>query len=202
MLQDKRKRRVIIAAAIVVVVLVLVGVTALIQGAQQKKKDPYISTDASSSSDGKTDKQSNPQSSSTNQPEAATKDESTTAETTLDPATVKTIDITPMSLTVSYVKGIAGFEYEVLRTPSGTQYVEFRSTSLVGTKCTDDAGAFASILANPQNDENATLTKTTTIDGTKYGLSLAGNTCTSDATKLKEYQDSFSNAFSLLKKSN
>lgn len=202
MLRDKRKRTVIIVAAIVAVILVSVGTMALMQGLQPKKQDPYKSTDTSGSSNSTTDNQPDQQSPSPSQSDSTTKDDNTTNKPALDTSTVGTIDITPMGITASYVKGIGGFEYAVLRTPSGTQYVEFRSPSLVGTKCTDDAGAFASILANPQSDESATLTKTTTIDGTKYGLSLASSTCTSDTAKLKAYQDSFSDAFSLLKKTN
>jgi len=202
MLRDKRKRTVIIVAAIVAVILVSVGTMALMQGLQPKKQDPYKSTDTSDSSNSTTDNQSDQQSPLPSQSDSTTKDDNTTNKPALDPSTVGTIDITPMGITASYVKGISGFEYEVLRTPSGTQYVEFRSPSLVGTKCTDDAGAFASILANPQSDESATLAKTTTIDGTKYGLSLAASTCTGDTAKLKAYQDSFSDAFSLLKKTN
>ena len=105
-----------------------------------------------------------------------------------------------MSITVSYVKGVGGFEFEVHRTPSGTQYVDFKSSDLVGTKCTDDEGIFATILESPGSDEQATLTKTIKLDGTTYGLSLAATTCTSDTTKLSAYQQSFNDAFSLLKK--
>lgn len=119
---------------------------------------------------------------------------------TIDPAKVTTIDIAPMSIIVSYMKGVGGFDFEVLRTSGGTKYVQFSSPKLVGTKCTNDEGVFASIIEAPTADEAATLAKTTTVDGTTYGLSLADATCTPDAGLLKQYQDAFSEPFSLLKK--
>jgi len=122
------------------------------------------------------------------------------AEPAIDPEQVSTVAIEPMTITVSYMKGVGGFDYQVLRTPSGTKYVQFSSSNLVGTKCTDDIGVFASIIESPTTDEAATLSKTTTTDGMTYGLSLADTTCTSDAGLLKQFQDAFSGAFSLLKK--
>jgi len=118
----------------------------------------------------------------------------------IDPAKVATVAIEPMSIAVSYMKGVGGFDYEVLRTGSGTKYVQFSSTKLAGTKCTNDEGQFVSIIEKPSKDEATTLAKTTTVDGTEYGLSLADSTCTSDSALLKQYQDAFSGAFSLLKK--
>jgi len=126
--------------------------------------------------------------------------ETPTEQPTIDPEKVAQVAIEPMSITVSYMKGVGGFDYEVLRTGSGTKYVEFSSTKLAGTKCTNDAGQFASIIEKPSADEAATLAKTTTVEGTEYGLSLADTTCTSDSALLKQYQDAFSGAFSLLKK--
>lgn len=203
MLRDKRKRTVTIVASIAAVVLIALGVIALVKGLQPKSADPYKQTDTSSSNSTNTPSNTPPTQQNTpqTQPDSSS-NSSTSSQPAPDPSTVSTIDITPMNITVSYVKGVGGFQYEVLRTPNGTQYVDFRSTDLIGTKCTDDQGTFASILANPQSDESATLAQTTTVDGVKYGLSLTSNTCTSDTAKLKQYQDSFSNAFSLLKKTN
>lgn len=126
--------------------------------------------------------------------------DSTQPTTTLDPSTVGTVDIQPLSLAVSYVKGIGGFEYTVMRSSGGTEYVEFTSPQLVGTKCTDDTGTFASIIQNPDTNEASTITVTQAVDGTKYGLSLSDNTCTGNTELLKQYQTSFRDAFSLLKK--
>lgn len=126
--------------------------------------------------------------------------EDTTNETAIDPQQVSTVGIEPMAISVSYMKGSGGFEYEVMRNPNGTQYVQFSAPALAGTRCTDDAGVFASIIENPTADEGATLTKKTTVDGTVYGLSLADESCTNDDALLKQYQDAFSAPFTLLKK--
>lgn len=123
-----------------------------------------------------------------------------TTPTTLDPAAVGTIDVQPLALTVSYVKGIGGFEYSVQRSSGGTQYVEFTSPQLAGTKCTDDTGPFASIIKDPSTNEASTVTATQTVDGVKYGLSLSDDTCTGNKELLKQYQASFRDAFGLLKK--
>ena len=193
MRRDKRKW-IIIIAAIVAVLLVSVGTAVLINSTQPKKQDPYKqATDSQPVRQGSTPSESDSTAKETPSPSKPT-------EPALDPATVGVIDVASMNITVSYSKGVGGFEYEVLRTPSGTQYAEFRSPDLIGTKCTDDLGTFASILADPQSNESLTLAKTTMVGETKYGLSLASNTCTSDTTKLKDYQDSFNAAFSLLKK--
>jgi cytoskeletal protein RodZ len=185
----------IVIGAIVLGLIIIGGIVAVV-AVNSNKDDPYVQPEpASSNTEDKTDAKT-----TTPEPTKPTTDE--TDSTAIDPATVSTIDVTPMELTVSYVKGAGAFEYEVLRTPSGAKYVEFRSAELAGTKCTNDQGAFASILANPDNTESATLTKTTTIDDTKYGLSLASDSCTSNPEALKAYQKSFSDAFSLLKKIN
>jgi len=118
----------------------------------------------------------------------------------LAPSQVNTIDVPPLNITVSYKKGVGAFEYEVLRTTNGTKYVEFRSQAVAGTKCTDDQGAFASILVNPSADETATLTTQVTIESDIYGLSLASDSCTGDLDQLAKYQTAFRDAFGLLKK--
>ena len=197
MAQNKRKRTIIIAVAIVAVLLVASVTVALMQSSRNDKQDPYKYGDTTNTSDDEGDKTSEKSDPPTKQP---TKDTTDAESTNLDPASVGTLDIAPLDIRVSYVKGAGGFEYQVSKTPSGTEYVEFSSAELVGTKCTDDTGAFASILVNPQSNEASTLDKTTTVSGTKYGLSLASDDCTSDAAKLKEYQKSFSDAFGLLKK--
>jgi len=124
----------------------------------------------------------------------------TTEQAAINMEDVATVAIDPMTITVSYMKGIGGFDYQVLRTSGGTKYVQFSSEKLAGTKCTNDMGVFASIIESPTADETATVTKTTTVDTTRYGLSLADATCTSDSALLKQYQDAFSEPFSLLKK--
>lgn len=122
-------------------------------------------------------------------------------EPQLDPASLSTITITQMGIEVSYLKGIGGFEYAIKRTPGGSQYVEFKSEQLKGTKCTDDQGVFVSIVEKPDANETAILSKRKSVGGVEYGLSLAATNCTSDEVLLKKYQDSFTKAFGLLKSS-
>lgn len=202
MVQKKGRRKLYTALAVFLVLLVAIGTIALIKALGSDKQDPYLKDETSSSIvDTSDDADANQDATPDAQDDAdATKTDETDKETAPDPATVATVDIAPMEITVSYVKGAGGFEYEVLRTSNGTRYVEFRSSDLAGTKCTNDKGTFATILANPNETEGATISKTTTVDGTKYGLSLEGATCTSSTDKLEDYQKSFSDAFSLLKK--
>ncbi len=117
----------------------------------------------------------------------------------IDPARVSTVDIQPMNLTVSYIKGVPGFEFNVLRTQGDTQYVQFSAPELVGTKCSDDQGAFASIVKNPTSSDASTLETTTIVGDVTYGLSLAAETCTNRPDLLKTYQNSFTEAFPLLR---
>lgn len=201
MVQNMTKRTQVIIGAALVVVAALVGTILLMQVFSPKEQDPFKESNTSQK-----DTPSEPTKPS--KPED-TKEQPTEnggalvpSETDIDPATLGTVDIPGLDVTVSYIKGIGGFEYEVLRTPSGTQYVEFRSPSLAGTKCTDDKGAFASILAEPKTAETATLAKSITKDGTLYGLSLPTASCTNDAESLAAYQKSFSDAFLLIKKTN
>ena len=199
MVKNKGKRSLIIAISIASVLLVAIIVAIILRSLGSAGNDPYVqSTETTNTSDQAT----------TTPDENNSKDETKPAtdnnnnQVAVDPATLTTVDIVPMSITVSYVKGIGGFEYEVLRAQNGTRYVEFSSTELVGTKCTNDTGVFASILASPTEAEGSTITKTIKVDGTDYGLSLADATCTADTTKLQKYQQSFSNGFSALKKTN
>lgn len=190
------KRTYIVVGSILALLIVVIGIVAIVNGLNSGKQDPYKQVETTN-----TPATNNP---STTAPTTPTKpDTSNTdkdSESTLDPATVSTVAIQPMELTVSYVKGTPGFEFFVMRTAAGTQYVEFSSPDLAGTKCTNDKGVFASIIEAPSDNESTTLSKTTTVEGTKYGLSLADATCTSDTELLKQFQSSFSDAFSLLKK--
>lgn len=194
--KNTSKRTLVTTLSVLAVLLLVIGAIALFR--LSAKQDPYVSP---------ADTQSKDSSQTTETPDETSSTDGTGAnnaqsdyQATIDPATVATVDIVPMTITVSYVKGIGAFEYEILRAQNGTRYVEFRSPSLVGTKCTNDMGTFASIIANPTDTESSTLSKTTTVDGTKYGLSLADATCTSDSAALQKYQQSFSDAFTLLKK--
>jgi len=120
------------------------------------------------------------------------------AEPTIDPATVSRIDIEPLKLSVAYVRGIPGFGFLVERTTSGTQYVSFSAEALIGTKCTDDKGVFASIIVNPSEQDSPTVTKNVTVDGVRYGFAPSEDACTSNAALFTQYQVAFRDAFPLL----
>ncbi len=188
------KKGLFTAIIVLAALLLIVGIVSVVRSlatADDEPADPYTSQ-------------------STNKDEAEVTEEAETttvtpavpAETppsTLDPNTVSTIAIEPMSIEVSYVKGVGGFEFEVKRTPSGTQFVVFNSPELAGTKCTSDNGPFASIIENPAAAESAAISKRQTVGDKTYGLSLDSDACTSNPDLLKRYQASFSDAFSLLK---
>ena len=193
MVQKKGRKKLITTLVVVGALLLIVAVIAVVK--TMSNNEPSVPTQTTS--------QDTP--SVSDDAELNTTDQpATTApiaeQPAIDPEKVATVAIEPMAISVSYLKGVGGFDYEVLRTGSGTKYVQFSSTKLAGTKCTDDEGQFASIIEKPSKDEATTLAKTTTVDGTEYGLSLADATCTSDSGLLKQYQDAFSGAFSLLKK--
>lgn len=197
-----RKRIGIVIAVVLLVVAVAVGIVYAVSPKKSAEKTSDTSSSSSSNKEPAPSKSDTPkENNDAPTPEPSSTKDVTGQASTLDPETVGSIDITPMSITVSYVKGIGGFEFEVHRTPSGTQYVDFLSSDLVGTKCTDDQGVFATILESPESDEQSTLTKTIKLGNTTYGLSLAEATCTGDPDKLSSYQQSFSDAFNLLKTS-
>ena len=124
----------------------------------------------------------------------------TTTAPAVDPETLTSVDVEPLGITVFYTKGTPGFEFAIKKTANQTQYVEFTSSDLVGAKCTDDNGLFATIIKNPSSDEDkSTITQTVKVGSDTYGLSLAGKGCTSDADLLSEYQTGFTNGFTSLK---
>lgn len=188
------KRRLVTGGVVLAVFLVVIATVAIIRAVvSDDNADPFVQEETTLQ-DPTTDTSS----------EATSEDSPTvpdvSEESTIDPSTVAYIAVEPMELDVPYVDKIGGFEFYVFRTPAGTQYAEFRNPELVGTKCTDDAGAFASIIEDPATNEAATLTKTVDLDGKRYGLSLASDTCTSNVSLLNEYQAAFSDAFPLLRK--
>jgi len=202
MVRKKDKRKLILLLSVLGVLLVAIVTVAIIKAVNSGSSNGQSESDQTSSTSDTAQKPGTTTEESSEAQGGATQSTSPDTEESpvIDPATVNTIDIEPMDITVSYVKGAGGFEYEVLRTPNGSQYVEFRSPELVGTKCTDDQGAFASILENPSSSEGSTIAKSVTVGDIQYGLSLAAANCTSNAEKLQKYQQSFNDAFSLLKK--
>jgi len=193
MVQKRGRKKLFVAIAAIGALVLIIAVVAIVKSMSQP--EPAVSNDTTQKDTPSISDEAN----NTEKP-ATTEPEKVTSESAIDAANTSSVTIEPMSITVSYVKGIDGFDYEVLRTGSGTKYVQFSSAKLAGTKCTDDIGEFASIIEKPSADEATTLAKTTTVDGTDYGLSLAESTCTSDAALLQQYQKAFSEAFSLLKK--
>ena len=126
-------------------------------------------------------------------------DEETSAPA-VDPATLSSVDIEPLAITVYYTKGTPGFDFVIKRSADRTQYAEFSSPNLVGTKCTNDEGVFASIVKNPTaTEDQTTFVQKKTVGSDMYGLSLAGKNCTSDEALLDKYQTAFSQGFSQLK---
>lgn len=195
--RNKGRKKLFTTIVVVALVVLIIAIVAVAQSLQSN--EPPTSTETSQNeTPAITDEGETTDMPATDESEETVPE--TVEEPAIDPATVATIDIEPISLTVSFIKGAGGFGYEVFRTAGGTKYVQFSSEKLIGTKCTDDEGQFASIIESPSADEGATLAKTTTVDGTTYGLSLADPTCTSDAGLLKQFQDAFSQPFTLLKK--
>lgn len=122
------------------------------------------------------------------------------AETpTIDPATLSVVAVEPLGISVSYIKGVPPFSFSVNQTDVGTQYAEFSSDQLIGTKCTDDDGTFVSIVKNPTSQEDqTTLSLIKKIGSDTYGLSLPSATCTPDTSLFTQYQAAFKDAFGLL----
>lgn len=200
----KNKKMTILIVSVLAVLLLAVAVVLVMKYAQPQEADPGVARPPYSNQEDEPN--GDPSGDGADKPGEHTHDDTAgpdaNPEAELDPATVGTLDIEPLGITISYVKGVGGFEYEVRRTPSGTQYADFKSEDLVGTKCTNDSGDFASILVSPKTDEQATLTKKVEVEGVTYGLSLASAACTSNTDLLKSYQASFSDAFGLIKKIN
>jgi len=122
----------------------------------------------------------------------------TAPATTVDPSTLSSVAIEPLGVKVFYVKGIAGFDFAVKRTADSTEYVEFSSAELTGTKCTGDEGSFASIIKNPAAGTQQTIDQTIKVGNDTYGLSLAGEDCTANTALLRQYQASFTDGFKSL----
>ena len=117
----------------------------------------------------------------------------------VDPESLSSVAIEPLGVTVFYTKGTPGFDYSIKKTADSTQYADFTSTDLVGTKCTDDDGLFASIIKNPASSgADTTISKTVKVGDDTYGLSLTGAGCTNNTELLSKYQNGFSEGFTSL----
>lgn len=187
---SKKKLYSIIVTAVVLLV-VTIGAVVWVNSTRTPPQKPQVEQQAQPDRE---ESESSPQN------EAPEKSPDDDQALEIDPALVGSLSIPPAGLAVSYMKGVGGFEYEVLRAEGGRRYVELRNNELVGSRCDKDEGVFASIIESPSESEQATLAKTTDVDGVKYGLSLALPTCTDNEPLLKSYQDAFSRPFGLLKK--
>lgn len=184
-----KKQIIIITVSIVTVLLIAAVVWAIIAAQQSESEpDPFLTQTAS--------EESTPE-----QVEEAPAVSIAEADTpTIDESTVSYVAVEPLAVEVAYVKGVPGFEFSIERTQSGLSYVDFSSPDVAGTKCTDDEGVFASVIENPQSDgDRATVTTTKKVGDTSYGLSLPENTCTDDPELFAQYQQSFKDAFGLLR---
>ena len=130
--------------------------------------------------------------------ENADDDVAAPAAPAVDLASLNSIAVEPLGVTVYYTKGTPAFDFAIKKAADRTEYVEFTAPSLVGTKCTDDQGLFASIIKNPSTNDAQTISQTTKVGGDTYGLSLAGASCADDAALLVQYQDGFKAGFSSL----
>lgn len=181
----------IIAACILVMVLVIVGVGLLNKNSSEPPMAPATTTSDKTP-------ETTPVASSTeiDAPAATPVEDDIPA---VDPASLSFVDIEPLALAVAYTKGTPGFEFVVKRTADQTQYIEFTSPELIGTKCTDDTGLIASIIKNPTSSEDQTTIKQTVkVGDDSYGLSLTSSSCTKNSELLEEYQKAFRAGFSSL----
>lgn len=183
-----QRRKILIVTIIVLAVVLVVVVVSLLLG--QARKPANITAPVSS-------KQTPPSKEVKNPTESDTPVDTT--QPVVDPATLASVAIEPLAITVFYLKGTPGFEFTVLKTADKTQYVQFTSPDLIGTKCTNDQGDFASIIKNPSSSETQTTTQTVKVGSDTYGLSLASPGCTGNTELLTKYQTGFKNGFSNLK---
>ena len=196
MMQNQKKKKRIAPILIVGAVMLIIAILIVVRMAN-KPSDPLVLKNDTASETSSPSSEPLPKGEVVSDSATTTEPSNTPSE--LDPAQIATVAIEPMSITVSYVKGVGGFDYEVMRSPSGTKYVQLSASRIAGSKCTNDVGQFASIIEKPTTDEKSTLAKSVTVNAVEYGLSLADASCTSNAELLKQYQTSFSDAFSLLK---
>lgn len=191
MARIQRKTGLIVAIVVLAVVLLVVAAVVL-----TKKTAPSTTTNTTDTS-----KEVAPPKDTTTETDA-TETAPTTTKTdspAVDPESLTSVAIEPLGITVFYSKGTPGFEFTVLKTADKTQYVQFTSSDLIGTKCTDDEGAFASIIKNPSENEAQTTSEIVKVGSDTYGLSLASPGCTSNGTLLTQYQSGFKNGFTSLK---
>ena len=188
MVKSQGKNKLIVAIVVLVVLLLVVGgiyARAVSQNNSETSKDTTQSAESSADTPS-TDTE-------------MTDQETVTPEVSpVDPETLDSIAVEPLGVNVFYTKGTPGFDFQVKRAADGTQYADFSSTDLVGTKCTDDQGVFVSIVKNPASGEDTLISETMKLGKDTYGLTMSGAGCTNNADLLSQYQSGFKNGFSSL----
>lgn len=180
---------------LIVIIAVIVGLLLLVGAIYAKRQSQTVEVPTMNTSE----------QASTTEPADAAKtetDDDALADTSdanaVDPGTLSSVAVEPLGVNVFYTKGTPGFEYSIQRTADRTQYADFTSTDLISSKCTDDKGLFVSIIKNPTNESQTTISQTVKVGQDTYGLSLAGSGCTDNAELLTQYQTGFKNGFSSL----
>ncbi|MEO6109862.1 MAG: hypothetical protein ABIP50_02535 [Candidatus Saccharimonadales bacterium] len=193
MAKGQNRTGLIVTIVVLGLTLAIVSTIVILNGLNKPKVEETTSKTDSSKTE--------PTTTTTDSDKGATTTPATTKPApSVDPSTLSSIDVDPLKITVFYTKGAGALEYSVKRTADRTQYVEFSAPGLVGTKCTDDAGVFASIIENPASTEdNTSIVQKTTAGDKTYGLTLAGTNCANDQELLATYQTAFKNGFSSLK---
>jgi len=187
MAKTQGKKKLIVIVAVIVAILLVVG-------AIYAKRQSQITNETSTT----TTQAAVPETSVATETDDTDSKTETSDVPAVDPETLSSIPIESLGVTVYYSKGTPGFEYMINRTADKTQYADFTSADLVGTKCTDDKGLFVSIIKNPATESQTSISETVKVGEDTYGLSLTGSSCTDDTDLLTQYQTGFKNGFSSL----
>jgi len=180
-----KKKLIVTVIALAVVLLVIVGI--YVRAASMTESE--TSKEMTGSSDTSVD-------TTATKPEKTDEEKLTTDVAAVDPETLTSIAVEPLGVTVFYSKGTPGFDFQVNKAADGTQYADFTSNDLVGTKCTDDQGIFASIVKNPTaGGEDAFISEKVKIGENTYALTLSGAGCTNNTDLLNQYQAGFKAGF-------
>jgi len=124
---------------------------------------------------------------------------STSQPTPPDPSTIKQLHIAQLGLVIDYANTLPGMSYSIGKTTAGTTYVQLSNTQLIGDKCTDDDGVFATILKDPTVTDSVTVSMVTKVGDVTYGLALPSGACTGNLALFNQYQASMKQDFSFLR---
>lgn len=115
-----------------------------------------------------------------------------------DPSTIKQLEIAQLNVVLGYSNTLPGMSYSIGKTTAGTTYVQLANDQLIGDKCTDDEGVFATILKDPSSTDNTTVSTTVKVGNDTYGLALPSDACTADQDLFDQYQTSMKQNFPFL----